>query len=69
MHTPFARDVCITQDEYDSIFDHDLDDQCKKSLEFATFNAGYDANIPIPNRAVTVATAVSQIDADVICLQ
>ena len=38
-HRAFRRDLCITPEEYASIFEHGLNDDCTtKSLNFVTYN-------------------------------
>ena len=71
-HTPFSSsDLCITQKDYDSIFDHNLNSECKKELEIVNYNAfafGV-ATALTPGRFEQSVDLIANLDADVICLQ
>ena len=69
-HTPFSSsDLCITQEDYDSIFEHNLNSECKKELEFVSYNAlAFDGGLT-PGRFEQSVDLIANLDADVICLQ
>ena len=71
-HTPFSSsDLCITQEDYDSIFKHNLTSDCKKELEIVSYNtfAFGVATALTPGRFEQSVDLIANLDADVICLQ
>ena len=66
---PFSfSDLCITQEDYDSIFEHNLNSECKQELEVVSYNAlAFDAGLT-PGRFEQSVDLIANIDADVICL-
>ena len=82
MHNPIRmgldRNLCITQEEYDSIFDHGLNEDCTtKSLKFSTYNAllleesqvAYHAAAGVAaDRADELLSMIAALDTDVLCL-
>ena len=71
LHTPFQRDLCITQEDYDSIFDHDLNENCQRELDVIAFNTLlFPAAIELtPGRLEAATDMIVDADADVLCLQ
>ena len=71
-HTPFSSsDLCITQEDYDSIFYHSLNSECKQELGIVSYNTlGLSVAISLtPGRFEQSVDLIANLDTDVICLQ